>query len=511
MKTNKTKKNPMKAFIFIALTLALNAAFASDENPFLDGTEEVKLTEEEMIELKAYAENTKSILDKALHEAKGKLIHETLLIYRRAIYKAIPQSFEKKKHSELLIRFILNQALDLVDGTPNAYGERREDGVLKNSSNKALTTAIYKNSIDLALRYYPKDMEAISEGTFKDTPYNEMASQRLLLAKKWAGGVLEQNLKFKFLNRVLEHWLLTVSQKANLRRKEVAHLIVDVQDSLEEVKSYRTTDERVRFLNGVIKWVLEQIKEQKEKRDKELKEQKEKRDRELKEQKEKRDKELKEQKEKRDKEQREKRNKEQREERNKRKRRNSHQRTNYTPNSWKFRTQTKYSCYGHIKGVFTNQEKTNVQCYSNDLSQWDKSVNRYYTEQKFGCAEGFIEGFIDSDGSLKCWKRSYLESKEGYGTEQKFGCAEGFLEGFIDSYGGLKCWNRKVKERYWIKQKFGCAEGFVEGKIRYGELECWNRSHLESKEEYWAEPKFGCAEGFVEGIIDSYGDLKCIK
>ena len=176
----------------------MGTASASDENPFHEGTEEVKLTEEEMIELKAYAENTKSILDKALHEAKGKLIHEALLIYRGAIYKAIPRSFEKEKHSELLIRFILNQALDLVDGTPNTHGERREDGVLKNTSNKALTSAIYKNSIDLALSYHSKDMEAISERTFKNTPYNEMASQRLRLAKKWAGGVLKQNLKFKF-------------------------------------------------------------------------------------------------------------------------------------------------------------------------------------------------------------------------------------------------------------------------------------------------------------------------
>ena len=73
MKANKENKNLEKTFMFIALlfcscfllTLALGTASASDKNPFLDGTEEVKLTEEEMIELKAYAENTKSILDKA--------------------------------------------------------------------------------------------------------------------------------------------------------------------------------------------------------------------------------------------------------------------------------------------------------------------------------------------------------------------------------------------------------------------------------------------------------------
>ena len=219
---------------------------------------DVKLTEEEVVELKAYAENTKSILDKALHEAKGKLALETLRIYRGAIYNAIPRSFEKEKHSELLMRFILNQALDLVDGTPNTYGERREDGVLKNTSNKALTSAIYKNSIELALRYYPKDIEALSKKSFGSIPYNEMASRRLRLAKKWAGGVFEQNLKFKFLKRVLEHWLLTVSQPANLRRQEVAHLIVDVQGSLKKVKGYRTIDKKIRFLNGVIKWVLEE-------------------------------------------------------------------------------------------------------------------------------------------------------------------------------------------------------------------------------------------------------------
>ena len=252
-----------KLFVFLFFIIGQGPMIhASTENPFHEGTVEVKLTEEERVELKAYAENTKSILDKALHKAKGKLALETLHIYREAIYRTIPQSFEKKKHSELLIRFILNQALDLVDGTPNASGEVREDGVLKNTSNKDLASAIYKNSIDLALSYHSKDMKAISEGTFKNTPYNEMAYQRLRLAKKWAGGVLEQSLKLKFLKRVLEHWLLTVSQKANLRRQEVAHLIVDVQDSSKEVKKgYKTTDERIRFLNGVIKRVLEQTKE----------------------------------------------------------------------------------------------------------------------------------------------------------------------------------------------------------------------------------------------------------
>ena len=270
-----------------------------------------------------------------------------------------------------------------------------------------------------------------------------------------------------------------MSQKANLRRQEVAHLIVDVQDRLEEVKSYKTTEEKIRFLNGVIKWVLEQIKEQEEKRDKELKEQKEKRDKELKEQKEKRDKEL-------------------REERNKRKRRNSHQHINYTPNSWKFRTQTKYSCYGHIKGMFTNEEKTNVQCYSNDLSKWTEEKLRYWTEEEFGCAEGFVEGIIDSDGDLRCWNQSHLESKEEiYLTEQKYGCAEWFTKGTISGYGNLECLNRKLKKKYWTEQDFGCAEGFVEGIIdSTGNLRCFKRSHLESKEEiYLTEQKVWLCRG----------------
>ena len=454
MKTNKTKKNSIKAFIFIALILALSTVSASDENPFHEGTEEVKLTEEEIIELKAYAENTKSILDKALHEAKGKLIHEALLIYRGAIYNAIPQSFEKKKHSELLIRFILNQALDLVDGTPNASGEVREGGVLKNTSNKDLASAIYKNSIDLALSYHSKDMKAISEGTFKNTPYNEMAYQRLRLAKKWAGGVLEQNLKFKFLKRVLEHWLLTVSQKANLQRQEVAHLIVDVQDRLEEVKSYKTTDERIRFLNGVIKRVLEQTGAFSETKNIDT----------------------------------------------------SHALQNDASSETKnktigglrkdfqFQTQTKDNCHGHIKVTFANKMKRNLNCYHNDLLKPElyPMLLSYRAEPQFGCAEGFVKGRVYKiyrsshrerggeffeEGELKCWRKGFLLKKwDNYDTQIQFGCTEGFAEGETTNWNkALTCLSKdwlKSQDGYETEPQYNCTEGFIEGRIKDGKLKC---------------------------------------
>ena len=556
-----------KLFVFLFFIIGQGPMIhASTENPFHEGTVEVKLTEEERVELKAYAENTKSILDKALHKAKGKLALETLHIYREAIYRTIPLSFEKKKHSELLIRFILNQALDLVDGTPHASGEVREDGVLKNTSNKALTSAIYKNSIDLALSYYSKDMKAISEGTFKNTPYNKMASQRLQLAKKWAGGVLEQSLKLKFLKRVLEHWLLTVSQRANLRRKEVAHLIVDVQDSLEEVKGYRTIDERIRFLNGVIKWVSEQTKERKWKFQAETK----------------------------------------------------HNCYGHIKGAFTNEKEDILNCYNNdlskwtenwyatekdfgcserfVEGVIYNKgllacikrnhltsskkvgvywtywtDEKKIRCIEGfiegiinsdgDLECLKQSnlksedVDYYWTrKKKSGCIKGFIEGVINSDGDLECWKRSSLKShKSSYNAEPQFGCAEGFVKGITNKNGKLQCINltkiwefqtykkdgcyghikgaftnekedtlncynndlskwTKNKNKYKTEPQFGCAKEFAEGVTnKSGKLKCWKRSYLKSQKSYKTEPQFGCAEEFIEGIVNKDGDLKCWK
>ena len=510
-----------KFFVFLFFIVGQQGPMihASTENPFHEGTVEVKLTEEEVIELKAYAENTKSILDEALHKAKGKLALETLHIYREAIYRTIPQSFEKKKHSELLIRFILNQALDLVDGTPHASGEVREDGVLKNTSNRALTSAIYKNSIELALSYHSKDMEAISKKSFGNTPYNKMASQRLQLAKKWAGGVWEQSLKLKFLKRVLEHWLLTVSQRANLRRKEVAHLIVDVQDRLEEVKGYRTTEEKIRFLNGVIKWVSEQTKERRWKFQAETK----------------------------------------------------HNCYGHIKGFFTNKRKDVLNCYNNDLSKWTEDwywAETDFGCAQGfvkgvihydyvilALTCWKqshlKSKPSYKTEPEFGCTEGFVEG-IEKYGELQCWSQSHLKSKPSYKTQQRYGCAEGFVEG-IEKYGELQCWRQshlKSKPSYETEPQRSCAEGFVEGVTnKNGKLQCIKPTKVlefqtqkkdncyghikgaftnereniincynndlskwdKNKNEYKAEPQFGCAEGFVEGIADKSGKLQCWK
>ncbi len=411
----------MKYFILLTIILCLNTfVLLANEDPYREGVEAVVLNQVDINELKAYAENTKSILERALYEAKEKPSNEALLIYEKAIHEAVFQSFVKKKHFELLMRFILNQARDLVSGTPGKSGEEsssRKEGVLKRTSKKDLSLVIYEESFRLALNFYSDDKETLSsmeETLFSNSdsdsvitliPYNKMAFERLRISQQWVGGVFEEDLKFEFLMRILEHWLLTVSQKTNLQKTKMGALILYVQDVLGRVKLQSSTGAKVRLLKGAVRWVLKQ----------------------------------------------------------------SFFQDFVTPNNNYYYTKPQLGCWKEwfIEGVIDySNGRLRLQCYK---KSYLKTQNSYFTEPKFGCWKRFVKGTTSTYG-LQCYKKSYLKTQDSYFTDPKFGCWKRFVKGTtfpdISSKGKniLQCYKKsylKTQDYYFTEPKFGCWKGFV--------------------------------------------------
>ena len=188
----------------------------------------------------------------------------------------------------------------------------------------------------------------------------------------------------------------------------------------------------------------------------------------------------------------------------------------YNTKDYKFRTQIKDQCYGHIKGVITFGKK-NLICYNKDLSTWPRSFRRYdqfLTEIKFGCPEKFARGIVTVPKQLLCLNLEKVGNF--YRTEREFSCSKKFVEGITDVFGTLICWRESYLEgidSYLTGSS--CKEGFVRGVIDMdGNLTCWNLRYLETQDSYQTEVKFGCLkELFVAGQINlfGFGSLECLR
>lgn len=185
----------------MALALAAQALAVETPNPFEQGTVRVQLTDSERDNLMQYVNQSKAALEAALEEAKGRSLGDTARIYSRVIQKIVMESYAARPRAELLMRFILNQALELTYGVPNATGTRLvKPGILKDAVNTDLSTVILEDSIRLALHYVQSDFDAIRAQSPIDLPYIAMANTRLSLASTWADSVLEDAQGALFLD-----------------------------------------------------------------------------------------------------------------------------------------------------------------------------------------------------------------------------------------------------------------------------------------------------------------------
>src|SRR5689334_12516394 len=117
----------------------------ADSSPFNAGINPPALTAAEKEDLKQFIDYTKEALDRAQRDADGKTDDQALVIYDNIVRSVVVASAASQPQRELLIRMILNQALEL------------DESVLPEAIPTGLRVAIYKSSIELALQYAPKE------------------------------------------------------------------------------------------------------------------------------------------------------------------------------------------------------------------------------------------------------------------------------------------------------------------------------------------------------------------
>ena len=269
-----------KTFIIaIGLLLASGESlFANDTitppapNPFRDGTGQHLLTPEQIADLRVYAENAKSRLTEALDVAKGKGFAEANTIYLTTIKAVIIDSFKEKERSQLLLRFALNQALELTFGIPSYDGLRVEQaGAMQGFANPELLTVILEDSMQLAMSYFPDDLKAIDAKTLVDLPYAKFAHSRLQLARKWLASTMDLEGAYTLSITALSQWLTTMNQTDNLHNPLFAEELIKVNDTLaNEAKppspgrqpmeaSREALSGKVRVLRGVLRKLDERL------------------------------------------------------------------------------------------------------------------------------------------------------------------------------------------------------------------------------------------------------------
>ncbi len=246
----KNKIERIKSLILTIFVLNLSFSLSAD---VLEGLKPVVLSPEERQQLKEYAETSRVFLKEALRNAEGKSRDTQLRIYKQSIREVVSSSYGKSRHSELLMRFILNQALRLTDGDPS-QGVR---GVLTKTYNPDVVMLIYRDSIKLAVEYAEKDLKFLEDREFL-LPYNDMAYERLKLVYQWSHKIMDSSLKAKFLKTGLRDWHTTVAQPTNQKREQFSYFILKVEGVLKEADTYTDAAKRERFLLGEARWLLKE-------------------------------------------------------------------------------------------------------------------------------------------------------------------------------------------------------------------------------------------------------------
>jgi hypothetical protein len=223
--------------LVLAVNLSLPLAIANaEDNPFAEGTGTVQLSDTERTELLQYANNSRAKLLQALTDAKPMSLEGADALYLKVIKEVVIESFQSKPRTELLMRWALNQGLELTYGIPNANGTAgQKAGILQGSVNRDLLTVILEDSINLAIKYYESDREAIEQGTLLKLPYAEYAQQRLnLVLDKWLPGVFEAKRQLAFAHTSLSQWLSAVANEEHTKKAVYASQILLADQVVKE-------------------------------------------------------------------------------------------------------------------------------------------------------------------------------------------------------------------------------------------------------------------------------------
>lgn len=224
-----------KIILFIMINISV--AVTVQANPFMDGVERIELNSADRQELKNYIQTSKKLLNDALTESKDRDLETVKNIYESVIKKVVLLSYNNKGRKELIFRMALNQALELTVGIPNQSGGGVvKKGVLTDSKQLDLVTAILETSIKLAIHFIDDDLKVADQGQLIDLPYYKFANLRLNLAMIWSTGLLKITIQNEFYQTLLEQYYITLIRSDNLNIISAAEDILKVEECLEEVK-----------------------------------------------------------------------------------------------------------------------------------------------------------------------------------------------------------------------------------------------------------------------------------
>ena len=225
----------MKSVIILLFLSTIALAADKKPNPFGEGTQTVLLSAQEKESLLQYADNSKARLEKALSNAQGLSFNQARDVYLEAIKKVVIDSYVSKPRSELLMRYALNQGLELTFGVPSADGKSViRQGVLATTSNQDIKMQVLVDSIKIALHYYQDDRKAIEQGSLLELPYVALAQDRLEYGRfKWLPAVIEWRHQYDLSVAILKQWLATVANEEGRRKIAFAEELTDANAWLE--------------------------------------------------------------------------------------------------------------------------------------------------------------------------------------------------------------------------------------------------------------------------------------
>ncbi len=222
------------------------------DNPFKEGIERLRLSDSERADLLPYTNNSKAKLQNALEEGSLKTTSVANEIYFTTIKEVVLESYRAQRGRELLLRFALNQALELSYGLPSEDGiSLLKEPILSGSQYSDLHRVILEDSMRLAIRFYEDERAALD----MSDKIMHFSLEKLKLSREWLRSVWEWKDLNKAEEAILRHWAATALSDDQLKSNKFAEEILPVDDVLRLAPPTDTSQykQRVRQMRKVIR------------------------------------------------------------------------------------------------------------------------------------------------------------------------------------------------------------------------------------------------------------------
>ena len=209
----------------------------------------IVLTDKEIEDIKSYVLNSKYLLEEAIKNSNGKSIELQKQIFSDVIREVVLYSYNNIGFNELLMRMILNQALELTLGIPEIDGSgSKSHGILNNRISDDLLVVILSDHIKMSLEYTKSDLKFLESKNYLDTPFNDVGINRVVKSQEWISGIFNVEIQNQVYKSVFDRFLSTTKRNENLRQKEVSDLFYKIYQLKETYSSHYSLNRAYRRL-----------------------------------------------------------------------------------------------------------------------------------------------------------------------------------------------------------------------------------------------------------------------